>query len=81
MDLLNELKLDIKGFREISDKLNKLTRLLNQTPGEANTSRIIVFVRRRKTARLLCDYLRNDPEIKKNWKIWQLLKKSFREYF
>ena len=67
MDLLNELKLNIKGFREISDKLNKLTRLLNQTPGEANTSRIIVFVRRRKTARLLCDYLRNDPEIKKNW--------------
>lgn len=69
---IKQLKKDIEMFKGESSKIEKLRSLLKSSNFDVNNnnsdaSRIIVFARRRKTARYLCDYLRNDEIIKKQW--------------
>ena len=66
--ILQSLKSDIKKFQDESDKLKKLIHYLKKTESRnEKSSRILVFVKRRKTARLLCECLKSDPTIKKIW--------------
>lgn len=51
-----------------SEKITILTNMLKDKALMKHQSRIIVFVRARKTARCLCEYLDNDEAIKKHWK-------------
>jgi ERCC4-related helicase len=66
MGMIRRLKSDVERFSGESNKINQLCFLLRQQSDRQNTaSKVLIFVRRRKTARLLCEYLKKNEKNKK----------------
>ncbi len=67
---INEMKYfseKIKNYSGYSEKLKALVNLLKQDKNLNSDKRTLIFVRRRKTARILLDFLNNDPAIRENY--------------
>jgi ERCC4-related helicase len=67
---ISEMKLfseKIKNYSGHSEKLKALVNLLKQDKNLNSDKRTLIFVRRRKTARILLDFLNNDQAIRENY--------------
>jgi ERCC4-related helicase len=57
----------LSKFYGTSEKLDFLCEFLNDKSNFDSNSKIIIFVRARKTARFICEYLRQDKRIEEEW--------------
>ena len=67
MEKLIQFEKSICGYEGKSNKIEFLLKYISDESKFDKNSRIIIFVRARKTARYLCDFLREDKKIKETW--------------